>query len=130
LTKDKLMCNKWFFNRSYNREETQTSNTNIKFLDIEKEVNSSKKYQKLEQEINDIKKGKINALKSKIQELEKEKVNVRGLRIAEIIQSTNDVLDFEEFYDDINYKKEEINEDLIRLLVRNGYVAEDYLDYI
>lgn len=130
LTKDKLMCNKWFFNRSYYREETQTGNTNVKFIDIEKEVSPSKTYQKLEQEINDIKNGKINALKNKIQELEKEKVNVRSLRIAEIIQSTNDVLNFEKFNEDENYKKEKINEDLIRLLVRNGYVAEDYLDYI
>lgn len=129
LIKDELKYNKWH-NRSYGDMYITIVNTDAKFIDIEKEVNSFKTYEKTEQEVNDLKSGKINAIKNKIQELEKEKANTRNFKIAEILQSTNEVLSFEELNNDLEDKKEKLNEDLIRLLVRNGYVAEDYLDYI
>lgn len=130
LTKDELKYNKWTHRGGYYGEEITIASIDTKFTDIENEVNSVKTYKKIEQEINERKSGKINAIKNKIQELEKEKTNIRNSKIAEILQSTNEVLNFEELNNDLEDKKEKFNEDLIRLLVRNGYIAEDYLDYI
>lgn len=130
LIKNQLKYNKWTHRGGYYGEEITIASINTKFTNIENEVNSAKTYKKTEQEINERKSGKINALKNKIQELENEKVNIRNFKIAEILQSTNEVLNFEELSNDQGNKNKKVNVDLIRLLVRNGYIAEDYFDYI
>jgi hypothetical protein len=103
------------------RESFKEEKTNINFLEIEKSVHSSKIYSVREKEITEINNGKINLLKHKIQELEQHKQNARNLKLAELLIS-NKLLNL-----NIDYNP---NKDLIFILLRNGYIDEDYTDYI
>lgn len=93
----------------------------IKISDIERLIDSSKSYDVKEKEVNDIKAGKVNSLKDKIQELENKKQQTRNFKISEILKS-NKSTEIE-----IN---ESLNKNLILILLRNGYISEDYSDYI
>ena len=91
------------------------------FSKIESKVNPKKSYDVLEQEIHDIKSNKSNYLRKEIQELEKQKIRTRNLKISELLQSNKEI--------DLNINKK-LDEDFIRTLIRNGYISEDYIDYI
>jgi hypothetical protein len=97
------------------------SNYTTKFSEIEKIVDNSKSYSTKEKEIKDIENGKINSLKNKIQELEKQKQKTRNSKIAELLKSGE--------FPEIELS-ENFNIKLITILLRNGYIAEDYIDYI
>jgi hypothetical protein len=97
------------------------SNYTTKFSEIEKIVDNSKSYSTKEKEIKDIENGKINSLKNKIQELEKQKQKTRNSKIAELLKSGE--------FPEIELS-ENFNINLITILLRNGYIAEDYIDYI
>lgn len=120
-----LKNNKYSYNKLatdyYNRQNSQQQNFTSKFSEIEKIVDQSKSYSAKEKEIVDIKKGKISSLKTKIRELEKQKLKTRHSKIAELLISNQ--LPEIELSDNINKK-------LITILLRNGYIAEDYIDYI
>lgn len=106
---------------SYNGRETiQVKQPNIKFTAIEKLVHPFKLYSDREKEIIEIKNGEISALKNKIKELEKYKQELRNSPIAELLSSNS-------FDIKIN---DNFNTDFILILLKNGYVAEDYTDYI
>lgn len=105
---------------AYGREITQKQQPNLKFREIEKLVHPFKLYSEREKEILDIKNGEINALKNKIKELEKYKQQLRNNSIAELLSSSS-----------FNIKvNDNVNKDFILILLQNGYVAEDYTDYI
>lgn len=120
-----LKENKYKYNQiTYNYYGTMTTPTQpftTKFSDIENLVNESKTYSEKENEIIDVKNGKITSLKNKIQELEKQKQKIRHSKIAELLIS-NQLPEIE--------LSENLNKNLITILLRNGYIAEDYLDYI
>lgn len=105
----------------YGNVTEKAINSSVNFREIEKSIDKSKSYVEKESEINDIQNGKITALKYKNQELENEKQITRSLKIAELLKSTQnlDII--------IDGNKDQ---DFILLLLRNGYVAEDYIDYI
>jgi len=69
----------------------------------------------------DLKSSKTNLWRQQLKELEQNKVNARNLKISELIK-TNQKIDLK--------VGEVLNEDFITILLRNGYIAEDYLDYI
>lgn len=103
------------------RENTRQENFKMKFSEIENKVDQSKSYSAKEKEIKELKNGKITSLKNKIQELEKQKQKIRNSKLAELLR-----------YDqlaEIELSKN-LNKKLITILLRNGYIAEDYIDYI
>src|SRR5690606_18173336 len=100
---------------------TQLGNLKTKFSEIEKIVDESKSYSTKEKEIKDIRGGKLNSLKNKIQELEKQKQNARNSKIAELLKS-NKLPEIE--------LSENLDKNFITILLRNSYIAEDYIDYI
>lgn len=102
------------------REKTQIKQPNLRFTAIEKLVHPFKLYSNREKEILEIKNGEINTLKNKIKELEKYKQELRNSSIAELLSSSS--LDIK-----IN---DNLNRDFILILLQNGYIAEDYTDYI
>ncbi len=105
----------------YNRLTYPISNLPIRFSELEKKVDPTKIYKEREAEISGLISDKTASLKKKIQDLEKEKIRKRNLKIADLIN-----LNIE-----LNFKIDpKINTDFVTLLVRNGYIAEDYLDYI
>lgn len=101
--------------------QTTTQKFTTKFTEIEKIVDQSKSYSVKEREIKDIKSGKITSLKNKIQELEKQKQKTRNSKIAELLIST--LLPAIEL-------TQNLNKNFITILLRNGYISEDYIDYI
>ncbi|MBD3583598.1 YobI family P-loop NTPase [Flavobacterium selenitireducens] len=109
------------FNEYYGRTDTRNLNSTTKFSTIEKLIDQNKSYLEKEKEITDIKNGKIASLKNKIQELEKQKQKTRISKIADLLRSDQ--------FSDIELS-DNLNKNLITILLRNGYIAEDYIDYI
>ncbi|MFA9193392.1 hypothetical protein AAGV33_03165 [Flavobacterium sp. FBOR7N2.3] len=102
-------------------ERIQVKQPNLRFTTIEKLVHPSKLYLEREKEITEIKNGKISALKNNVQELELQKQKARNYKLSELILS-NQLSEIQ--------ISENLNKDLMLILLRNGYIAEDYTDYI
>ena len=121
LKSNSYSYNQMIYNTYYSSLDTRIEVGNVKISEIESLVDSSKSYDNRENEINDIKNGKINSLKEKIQELENKKQQTRNFKIAQLLKSNNSV--------EIEID-ESLNRSLILILLRNGYISEDYIDYI
>jgi hypothetical protein len=121
LKSNELYYKSTALNRSYHRLDYPINKVEISFSEIEKKIDSKKNYIDKEQEILDIKSNKSNSLRKKIQELEKQKITTRNLKIAELLQSNKEI--------DLNINKN-LDNDFIKTLIRNGYISEDYIDYI
>jgi hypothetical protein len=89
------------------------------FEDIENKVNAKYTYKEREQQINDWNDDKIKELKQKISALEQKKNELRQAKINKLFSDKN-----------IPIELKDNNQKLINTLLRNGYIAEDYLDYI
>ncbi len=92
----------------------------LKFGDVEKLVSKTETYVERKKSIDDWNNNKRESLKRDIQSLELKRSKSRNLRIRELLQSG--LLKIE-----INNAKQ-LN--LINTFLRNGYIDEDYLDYI
>jgi len=117
----KYSYNKLVVNTYYGSESSVVVAGNTTLSTIEKSVFPNISYKEKEKVVLEIKNGKTTSLKNKIQELEKQKYNARNYRIAQLLIS--DQLTDIEFTDSID-------KHLMTILLRNGYIAEDYLDYI
>ncbi|WP_447637223.1 YobI family P-loop NTPase [Flavobacterium microcysteis] len=104
-----------------NKQNIRLQDWTTKFAEIEKIVDQNKSYSTKEKEIEDIKNGKITSLKNKIRELESRKQKIRTTRIAELLES-DQLFEIE--------LSKNLNKNFITILLRNGYIAEDYIDYI
>lgn len=105
---------------SHTDKRERTVDSSISFASLEKYVNSSIGYNRREQLIKDKENGKIESLKKRIEELNKEKNDIRSWSIQQIAEKI-----------DISNSFEEIkNDKLIVYLIRNGYINENYYDYI
>ncbi|MHB1107701.1 MAG: YobI family P-loop NTPase [Lutibacter sp.] len=91
----------------------------VTFSSIEKEV-SSILYNERVRLIDDFNSNKIEVLRGELQELEREKLQVRNFKVSKLL--LNGKFDFK--------IKDENQHKLVSILLRNGYIAEDYLDYI
>lgn len=123
LTANNLNYDSFINQHGFNNRYTLHLNQSInhKFEDIETEVNPNKTYKERLEEINDWHLGKANTLRKKIQELEQNKVKIRRSKIKDIL-STNNIPVYTS--KDIKQSK------LINVLLRNGYIDEDYHDFM
>ncbi|GHT67730.1 putative membrane protein YobI [Bacteroidia bacterium] len=103
-------------NNYYLQNGTQVS---LKFTDIEKQVDAGYTYKEREQQIEDWNKNKVQEFKQKITILEQKKNKLNRLKISKLLYDKNIIVESKD-----NKQK------LINTLLRNGYIAEDYLDYI
>lgn len=106
---------------NYGRLKVVTQSLPLEFINIEKKVDPVKSYLEREEEIKNFNSGKTVQLRTKIKILEKEKIRKRNQKISDLINSNLDV------NPEIS---SELNNEFITILIRNGYIAEDYLDYI
>lgn len=116
FTNDNVKCKK--YQEGYGN--TTQANITFKFAQIEKEVNPNKNYQERKELIIQHNNNSSEILKRKIEELEDEKIKIKSRKIKELI--INESLNFAL----VDNKQNE----LIRVLLLNGYIDEDYLDYI
>ena len=94
---------------------------NHKFEDLEKELHSTKSFNERLHEIENWHSGKSNNLRKEIQNLEKQKIELRRLRIKDVLSRNNNDIPF---CNDIKQNK------LVLVLLRNGYIDEDYHDFM
>lgn len=92
-----------------------------KFEDIEKEVHSTKSYKERINEINDWNSGKSDTLRKEIQKLEKQKIDLRRSKIRDILSKNNEAL---------SVCKDAKQNKLVNVLLRHGYIEEDYHDFM
>jgi len=102
----------------YGNYPSYRQNFNFKFETIENLVNPNLTYKEREElVINNV---KINSFKQQISELEKRKIEIRKSEIRNLISDELIAISQE------STKQSE----LINILLRNGYIDENYLDYI
>lgn len=108
--------------RYYNHYGLQSNQPiKYKFEDIEKEVHSTKSYKERINEINDWNSGKSDTLRREIQKLEKQKIDLRRSKIRDILSKNNKAL---------SVCKDAKQNKLVNVLLRHGYIEEDYHDFM
>jgi len=108
---------KYAFVQSYNEV---TRNVPIKFSQIEKTVDAKNSYAERKQEIDDWNNNKLQVQKKELQELEKSKSQIRNLKIRELLDKESGFIEIEDSK----------QKNLVSILLRNGFIDENYLDYI
>jgi len=108
-------------NYSQSNRSNNLTSIGVNFSQIENDVDPDQNYTTKEKEINDFLQGKINILKKKIQDCEKQKLAIRNFKLIELFKSNSNFT--------INIE-ERVNENFIFTLLKNGYISEDYIDYI
>lgn len=106
--------------RNYNQLNTTAAQSSINFENIENAVDAELTYEERESLIIEKDNNKIESLKQTIEKLEKEKHDIKSwslLQIAEKVEISSVFKDIED-------------EKLIIYLLRNGYLNENYHDYI
>jgi hypothetical protein len=102
----------------YNYNNNNTRSIRLDFKSIEKEINPELTYDEREELI--LNGDKIEELKQSIEKLEVQKNEIKKYKVKELISKNH-----------INLISEKQNQkELISFLLRNGYIDEDYLDYI
>lgn len=104
----------------YNQLSTSVTNGSISFVNIENIVDSEMNYEEREQLILNRDNGKIESLKKRIEDLKKEKNDIKYWTLQQIAENIDVTTSFEKIKDD----------KLIIYLIRNGYINENYHDYI
>lgn len=115
---------RYVLNEYYRNGENKA--INLAFSEVERLVDESFSYSERVQQIEDFRNGKINELKQKMSRLEGQKLTNRSLKISELLAQAKIEIPITE-------KKEETKEKqakLLNVLLRNGYINEDYLDYV
>ncbi|WP_373060148.1 hypothetical protein [Zunongwangia sp. H14] len=104
----------------YYRENQYNRQFNIKFSDVESYVDPKKLYSERKREIESKNSGRIKDIHEKLNQKEEEKRRVKSAKIKYLLKNKRITLS----------SKPSKQEQLIILLIRNGYIAEDYLNYI
>lgn len=86
------------------------------FMDIENNVNKDLRYE--QRETLALSKNKINLIKQEIEQIEKKKLETRNSKLKDLISNKKISVELGN------------NSDLIDVLLRYGYINENYLDYI
>jgi hypothetical protein len=102
----------------YNDYSNYRAAYSFKFESIEKLVNPNLTYKEREELV--LRNSKINSLKKQISDLENSKIEIRKSKLSNLIS------------DELITISQESNKqsELINILLRNGYIDENYLDYI
>lgn len=109
-----------YYNRYNNNLSLNTSQFSFNFLEVEKEVDPRYKYLEKKQQIEDRINNKTSVLKQQIDQLREEKLQTSKLQIKDLLADREIPLASE-------IPKQKL---LITLLIRSGYIGEDYIDYI
>lgn len=98
-----------------------------KFNAIEKAL-GSKTYEQREREILELNRNKVEQLKLEVKTLELRKGTVRNAKLKDILKLDNSGRSFEELFKNEVIKPND--QKLIKVLLQNGYIGEDYDYYI
>lgn len=93
---------------------------NFSFKDIENGIDPKNTYKTRKEKITDYTNGRLRNIQSLLEESKQRKREIRSIKIKDLLKDKQ--IQFSE--------KPDKHEQLIILLLRNGYIAEDYLNYI
>lgn len=110
-----------YFYLQYNQAYTTQKDTEYKFNDIEKEVDSEQTFSERLELIDSYWEEREEVIKQEIQKLEKQKLTTRHLKLQQILSDKSAKIEID------TTTRQGL---LLRLLLRSGYINEDYLDYI
>ncbi|MBE9576984.1 YobI family P-loop NTPase [Flavobacterium proteolyticum] len=115
-----LAFEQFSFHRSYNMYVKSNNNFSFNFNKIENEVNPNNSYLKRSELIRFKNNNKINLLKSEIEELQSNKSEIENWELKRVFCE----IDIDQFLNDFS------NNGLLRNFILNGYINENYNDYI
>ena len=108
----------------YGNNQSYIRNSNLSISKIENEVNSELTYKEREELI--LRNDKIENLKNKIEDFEESKNQIKKQNLKELL--SNKLIQVENIENTDGGDKKQ--NELINILLRNGYIDEDYLNYI
>ena len=121
INEENIHYNKYTINRSYGNMYSKVKTPlNKSFSDIEKEINKHHSFNDRLEYINNINDGKLEEFKEQNELLEEQKQEIKRWDIKQIFKN-QDVGNYLGAFDDSI---------LMRSLLINGYINENYLDYI
>lgn len=107
-------------NISYSPPLLKSEQSSVKFSEIEKAVDPEMSYSRREELIFERDNGKIEKLRLEIEQLKKNKQDVKSWSLVQLSEKIDHSIVFNEIE----------NEKLIIYLIKNGYLNENYHDYI
>lgn len=120
IINNELEYEKFSYNSYYGRYEKTSSKLDFKFEDIEGEVNPDFNYNKRIELIELKHNNKINLLKDEIDKLKSEKSQIENWDLKQIFNE----IEVNEYLENFSNNK------LLRNLILNGYINENYNDYM
>jgi hypothetical protein len=112
-----------YFHKDHYSSKTEKKHS-FTFKNIESKVDSIYTYKQREELLD---KDGINELRNKIKQLTKKKNDIQKSKIKDLLSNKQIIIEIESEKNDSETKKKN---DLINILLRNGYINEDYSDYI
>ena len=100
----------------------------FKFSEIEKQVNSNLSYEERKELIQNKQNDEVKRIKDEIQELQRQKKAIKNWSLKEIFKE--DVVDINDYIPLRTEQEGSIVNRLLRNLITQGYINENYIDYI
>lgn len=108
------------YNSNPNLYRKKSSSISFTFQEIEKEVDPNFTYSERKALIEEWNQNKVEILKNKLVGLDEKKAQVKGFKIKELLYKGHLKLNIPDVQ----------QSNLVNVLLRHGYIDEDYLDYI
>lgn len=114
---------KYHYNNHYN---TRVEDYSFDFSEIEKQVNPNLSYEERKELIQNKQNDEVEKIKKEIQELQQQKIVIKSWRLKEIFgkEDINDYIPLGTEQEDCIVNR------LLRNLITQGYINENYIDYI
>lgn len=115
---------KYHYNNHYNTSRVE--DYSFDFSEIEKQVNPNLSYEERKELIQNKQNDEVEKIKKEIQELQQQKIVIKSWRLKEIFGKVdiNDYIPLE------TEQEDSIVNRLLRNLITQGYISENYIDYI
>lgn len=114
-----------YFYRRAGYSQNYSDTYSFDFQELEKEINPHRTYK--QRETNILNRAKINELKKEIEKLNDQKNQTQKSKLKYIVSNKQISVEIKSEKEDSESKKKN---DLINILLRNGYIDENYTDYI
>ena len=117
-----------YIDDSYYNASRRESDYSFNFSEIEKQVNSNLSYEERKELIQNKQNDEVKRIKGEIQELQQQKKAIKNWSLKEIFKE--EVVDINDYIPLRTEQEDSIVNRLLRNLIMQGYINENYIDYI
>ena len=117
-----------YIDDSYYNASRRESDYSFNFSEIEKQVNPNLSYEERKELIQNKQNDEVKRIKDEIQELQRQKKAIKNWSLKEIFKE--DVVDINDYIPLRTEQEGSIVNRLLRNLITQGYINENYIDYI